>query len=142
MKDSALCPLTNMGTLRYLSLRSVSFTDASLHQFSSAAKLIHLGFRDAVLTDNGLNAFFPPAALEVLNLRGCWLLTEDALLHFCYKHPQIEVRHEIIETLDKGIFNYSSPSKVAAKSSQWKHKQGKLSLSPLGSEDIFLGKLS
>ncbi|KAK6137292.1 hypothetical protein DH2020_028964 [Rehmannia glutinosa] len=82
IKDTALCPLTKMAKLSYLSLQNVSLTDASLHLISSATKLKHLGVRDAVLTDGGLNSFIPPPALEVLDLRGCWLLTKDVLLHF------------------------------------------------------------
>ncbi|KAI3468614.1 hypothetical protein Pfo_025277 [Paulownia fortunei] len=136
--DAALCPLTNLGRLSYLSLRSVSLTNASLYLVSSAAKLIYLGVRDAVLTDTGLYGFIPPPALEVLDLRGCWLLTKDVLLHFCNKHPRIEVRHELVETLDKRNFHYASPSRGTVRTLEGKHKQGKLSMSPLRSDEIFL----
>ncbi|KAL8063990.1 hypothetical protein ABFS82_01G061700 [Erythranthe guttata] len=138
IKDAGLCPLTNMAKLSYLSLKNVSLTDASLHQISSSAKLMYLGFRDAVLTDTGLAAFVPPPALEVLDLRGCWLLTQDGILHFCHKHLQIEVKHRFVETLDKKNSPYSSPSRATTKSLQFKHKVGKLSVSPLKSDDIFL----
>ncbi|KAK6137283.1 hypothetical protein DH2020_028975 [Rehmannia glutinosa] len=140
IKDTALCPLTKMAKLSYLSLQNVSLTDASLHLISSATKLKHLGVRDAVLTDGGLNSFIPPPALEVLDLRGCWLLTKDVLLHFGHKHPQIELRHEFVETIDKRNFHYSSPSRVTMKRTlQSKQKQGKLSMSPCHrSDEIFL----
>ncbi|KAK4435467.1 hypothetical protein Salat_0710100 [Sesamum alatum] len=138
IKDAALHPLTNLGRLSYLSLRSVSLTDASLYHVSSAPKLVYLGVRDAVLTDSGLNCFIPPPTLEVLDLRGCWLLTKDMLSHFSHKHPEIEIRHEFIETLDKRNFQYSSPLRATMKNAQHKHKQGKPVNSPLKSDEIFL----
>ncbi|KAL2236704.1 uncharacterized protein LOC105179139 [Sesamum indicum] len=138
IKDAALHPLTNLGRLSYLSLRSVSLTDASLYHVSSALKLVYLGVRDAVLTDSGLNCFIPPPTLEVLDLRGCWLLTKDALSLFSHKHPQIEIRHELIETLDKRNFQYPSTSCTTTKNSQHKRRQGKPSTSPLRSDEIFL----
>ncbi|KAH6804381.1 hypothetical protein C2S51_032628 [Perilla frutescens var. frutescens] len=138
IKDAALSPLMNMNRLTYLSLRSVSLTDASLYHISSAAKLIHLGVRDAVVTNTGLDAFTPHTALEILDLRGCWLLTKDALLRFCQKHPQLEVRHEFVEVLDKRNFQYSSPSRVTTRTPKGKNKQGRLSMSPLRSDQIFL----
>ncbi|KAL0393670.1 UNVERIFIED_CONTAM: hypothetical protein Slati_4333200 [Sesamum latifolium] len=138
IKDAALHPLTNLGRLSYLSLQSVSLTDASLYHVSSAPKLVYLGVRDAVLTDSGLNCFIPPQTMEVLDLRGCWLLTKDALSLFSHKYPQIEIRHELVETLDKRNCQYSSPSRVTTKNSQHKHKQGKPSTSPLRSDEILL----
>lgn len=138
IKDAALSPLTNMSRLSYLSLRSVSLTDASLYHISSAAKLIHLGVRDAVVTDTGLDAFTAPTTLEILDLRGCWLLTKDVVLHFCQKHPQLEVRHEFLEVHDKRNFQNSSPSRATTKTPKSKDKQGRLSLSPLKSGQNFL----
>ncbi|PIN21006.1 hypothetical protein CDL12_06302 [Handroanthus impetiginosus] len=136
--DAALFPLMNLDKLIYLSLRSVSLTDASLYHISSAPKLIHLGVRDAVLTDGGLDSFIPPPAMEILDIRGCWLLTKDVILRFCHNHPQVDVRHELAEALDKRNFHYSSPSRGTMRTSQQKHKQGKLSVSPHRSDDIFL----
>ncbi|GFP86722.1 hypothetical protein PHJA_000816000 [Phtheirospermum japonicum] len=141
MKDSAIPPITKMSKLNYLSLGSVSLTDLSLHQISSSANLIHLGVRDAVLTDGGLISFIPPPALEVLDLRGCWLLTKDALLYFCDKYPHIELRHELVETIDRRNFDYSSASRAnMRRTSQSKHKQGKTkpSVSPVRSDGVFL----
>ncbi|PIN09204.1 hypothetical protein CDL12_18210 [Handroanthus impetiginosus] len=138
IKDAALFPLMNLDKLIYLSLQSVSLTDASLYRVSSASKLIHLGVRDAVLTDGGLDSFIPPPAMEVLDIRGSWLLTKDVLLRFCHKHPRVEVRHELVEALDKRNFHYSSPSRLTMRTSQHKHKQSKLSMSPHRPDDIFL----
>lgn len=138
IKDSALGPLTNMAKLGYLYLRSVSLTDASLYHIACAAKLIHLGVRDAVLTNTGLNAFVPPPSLEVLDLRGCWLLTKDALLLFSNKYPQIEVRHELAEMPDNKDLHISSPARVSTRIS----KQGKLSVLPLRSDQTLLGEIS
>lgn len=142
IKDAALSPLTNMSRLSYLYLRSVSLTDASLYHISSVVKLIHLGVCDAVVTDTGLDAFTPPTALEILDLRGCWLLTKDVVLHFCQKHPQLEVRHEFLEAHDKRNVRNSSPSRTTTKTPKIKDKQGRLSLSPLKSGPNFLGELS
>ncbi|XP_057802636.1 uncharacterized protein LOC131017917 isoform X1 [Salvia miltiorrhiza] len=134
IKDAAVRPLTNMSRLSYLSLRSVSLTDEALYHISSAAQLTHLGVRDAVVTDIGLDAFAPPTALEILDLRGCWLLTKDVLLRFCQKHPQLEVRHEF---LDK-IKEHSSPSRATTRTPKSKNRPGSLFAPPLGSGQNFL----
>ncbi|KAL6549858.1 hypothetical protein OROMI_020346 [Orobanche minor] len=137
IKDAAIPPLTKLGELRHLYLRSVSLTDVSLHHMSSSSKLMHLGVRDAVLTDGGLISFVPPP-LEVLDLRGCWLLTKDVLLHFFRKHPRIELRHELVERVDRRNLDYLSPSRVKVNmrsSSRLKQKQGKLT------DDNFLGEI-
>ncbi|KAL2550992.1 Leucine-rich repeat (LRR) family protein [Forsythia ovata] len=134
MQDAALCPLTSLGRLSYLSLGSGILTDASFYHVSSIPRLKSLGIRDAVLTDTGLDSFVPPPTLEVLDLRGCWLLTEDVLSFFCQKYPQIEVKHELVSTstTEKRNSSFLSPDKATARSLQYKHKQGKLSvLSPL-----------
>ncbi|KAL6556440.1 hypothetical protein OROGR_005728 [Orobanche gracilis] len=138
IKDAAISPLTKLGELRHLYLRSVSLMDVSLHHISSSSKLMHLGVRDAVLTDGGLISFVPPPPLEVLDLRGCWLLTKDVLLHFCRKHPQIELRHELVEIVDRRNHDYLSPSRVKVNtrsSSRLKQKQGKLT------DENFLGEI-
>ncbi|KAK3228040.1 hypothetical protein Dsin_007902 [Dipteronia sinensis] len=96
VKDVALCPLSSLRELRHLSFRSSSLTDASLYYLSSLSKLTSLGIRDTVLTNCGLGLFKPPSTLKLLDLRGCWLLTEDALLVFCKSYPEIEVRHEFV----------------------------------------------
>ncbi|KAG8375102.1 hypothetical protein BUALT_Bualt10G0065400 [Buddleja alternifolia] len=137
IKETALCPLTNLGTLTYLSLKSVSLTDASLYNVSSAPKLIYLGVRDAVLTYAGLNTFVPPPTLGVLDLQGCWLLTKDDIARFCHKHPQIEVRHELVVPLDKRNIHFSSPARL-----NMKHKQAKLSMSPAKSDELFVDNQS
>ncbi|KAK3016059.1 hypothetical protein RJ639_007546 [Escallonia herrerae] len=97
--DAALEPLSTFQGLRYLSLKSGFLTDMSLHHFSSIQELISLGIRDAVLTNAWLDSFHPPSTLKLLDLRGCWLLTEDILSTFCQKHPEIQTRHELIHAL-------------------------------------------
>ncbi|KAL3844482.1 hypothetical protein ACJIZ3_001885 [Penstemon smallii] len=137
VQDAALFPLASFGRLSYLSLRSVSLTDASLYHVSSVPNLIYLGFCDAVLTSAGLDCVNLPQTLEVLDMRGCWLLTIDVLIAFCQKHSQIEVKHELVDTLDKRDFRFSSPSRITTGPSKCKHKS-KLSMSPLRSDEIFL----
>ncbi|XP_051137342.1 uncharacterized protein LOC127255704 isoform X2 [Andrographis paniculata] len=95
--DTAVPALTTLVTLNHLSLRSVHLTDETLYHLSSAPNLKHLGICGAVLTDFGLSQFVPPRTLEVLDLDDCWLLTKDALVQFSYKHPRIELRHELFD---------------------------------------------
>ncbi|KAL1552033.1 hypothetical protein AAHA92_12881 [Salvia divinorum] len=129
IKDPALRPLANMSRLSHLSLRSVSLTNESLYHISSAEKLVHLGLRDTVVTDTGLAAFTPPPALEILDLRGCWLLSKEFVSRFCQKHPQLEVRHDLFETLDKRN-EYTSPSRATTRTPKGKNKQGNSSAPP------------
>ncbi|XP_073032657.1 uncharacterized protein [Primulina eburnea] len=137
IKDAALCPLSSFGRLSYLSLRTDSLTDACLYLASCVPKLIQFSVRDALLTNAGIDLFVPPPKLEVLDLRGCWLLTKDCLLSFCQKHPQIKVSHELVMTLDKGNSLYSSPPRDIM-SSQPKRKQEKLSMPIIKPDEIFL----
>ncbi|CAH9089657.1 unnamed protein product [Cuscuta epithymum] len=94
IKDEALAPLSSICKLRHLSLRRGPLTDACLYHLSKIENLINLAVCDVVLTNAGLYSFSPPSGLEVLDLSGCWLITEDAILSFCQKHPSIEIRHE------------------------------------------------
>ncbi|KAF9600364.1 hypothetical protein IFM89_008599 [Coptis chinensis] len=108
--DGALQPLSSMKDLMFLSLKSDFLTDASLLFLSSLLNLKFLGIRGAVLTNAGLLSFNPPPLLEILDLRDCWLLTEDALLSYCESYSQIEVRHEHIHncTAAQIVFHDSS----------------------------------
>lgn len=137
IQDAALCPLTSLSRLNHLSLRSGILTDASLYQVSSIPRLKYLAIRDSVLTDTGLDSFVPPM-LEVLDLRGCWLLTEDVLLFFCRKYPQIEVKHELVSTstTEKRNSSFLSPAQATSRSLQYKHKLGKLSVMSSLSFDV------
>ncbi|KZV31512.1 toll-like receptor 3-like [Dorcoceras hygrometricum] len=137
IKDIALGPLASLGRLSYLSLRTDSLTDASLDLASCVSELIHFSVRDALLTNAGIDSFVPPPKLEVLDLRGCWLLTKDCLLYFCQKHPQIKVRHELVTTLDKGNTCCLSPPRHIM-SSKPKRKQKKLLMRIIESDEIFL----
>ncbi|KAL3635691.1 hypothetical protein CASFOL_020238 [Castilleja foliolosa] len=136
IKDTAIFPIPKLSNLSYLSLQSASLTDLSLHQFSSSGKLTHLGVRDSVLTDGGIVSFVPPPTLEVLDLRGCWLLTQGVLLHFCNKYPHIELRHELVN------IDYSSPLRAnMRRTSQSKHKRQSKSkpyVSPVSLDETFL----
>ncbi|OIT00970.1 PREDICTED: uncharacterized protein LOC109229351 isoform X3 [Nicotiana attenuata] len=141
IKDSALAPLPSFRKLSYLFLRSGSLTDTSLHQLSSIRSLVTLGIRDGVLTNAGLIVFNPPPSMTILDIRGCWLLTEDALLSFQQKHRQVEVRHDLLSiALVKRLSIHSSLSQVTtSRTKLHKHKQGGPSASPLRSNrDSFL----
>ncbi|KAI7990075.1 Internalin I [Camellia lanceoleosa] len=131
--DAALPPLSGLQNLSYLSLKSYFLTDVSLYLLSSIPNLTNLSLQNAVLTNTGLYSFNPPAMLKTLDLRGCWLLTEDILLSFCKMHPQIEVSHEHVRFVqsDQGSSNSSSPSQGSFKSLPLKHKRGKMPVSPL-----------
>ncbi|KAE8677961.1 AMP-dependent synthetase and ligase family protein isoform 1 [Hibiscus syriacus] len=128
VRDPDLYPLSSCKELSHLSLRCVSLTDATLHHLSSLPKLTTLQVRDAVLTTSGLDAFSPPKTLRLLDLMGCWLLTEDAISLFLKKHPQVEIRHEVIQNLsaEQQIISSSpSSSQQFSKISRWNKKQEK-----------------
>ncbi|CDP12152.1 unnamed protein product [Coffea canephora] len=131
IKDAALFPLSSFHSLKHLSLQSGILTDESLPHFSAMQNLEHLSVRDAVLTSAGLDSFSPPPALRVLDLRGCWLLTEDAIFLFARKHSKLEVRHEHVSMSlsDTGGSSYLYPSEATSKTSQSKQRQ-KISLLP------------
>lgn len=92
-------PLGSFAALKYLYLKSDFLSDPALDALSAASSLIHLGFRGNILSNSGLLQFVPPATLCVLDLRGCWILTEHAVSTFCKRHPMIEVRHELMQEL-------------------------------------------
>ncbi|CAA7037405.1 unnamed protein product [Microthlaspi erraticum] len=127
LSDNALSPLSSLTGLTHLSLRSTSLTDFTLHNLSSLPNLVSLGVRDAVLTSIGLEKFKPPLTLRTLDLRGCWLLTKDAIAGFCKRHPHIKVRHEFAQessSLDQNrLLPRSSPQQSFAKTSRRKSNQ-------------------
>lgn len=130
IKDAAVDPLSNFQELRLLSLKSPSLTDISLYHLSSLPKIRNLGIRDAVLTDSGLFSFRPPATLEMLDLRGCWLLTEDAILSFRKRHPLIELRHEhVVSISDQTARHRLTPPRTFLRPPQVNQKQEKLIVS-------------
>lgn len=130
IKDEAVDPLSNFQELRLLSLKSPSLTDISLYHLSSLPKIRNLGIRDAVLTDSGLFSFRPPATLEMLDLRGCWLLTEDAILSFRKRHPLIELRHEhVVSTSYQTARLRLTPPRTFLRPPQVNQKQEKLIVS-------------
>ncbi|XP_059640872.1 uncharacterized protein LOC132283021 [Cornus florida] len=128
ISDAAVPPLSSFQELSHLSLKSGFLTDASLDHLSSIPKLTNLSIQDVVLTNAGIDSFNPPKTLKILDLRGCWLLTENVIMLFCKQHPQIEVRHELMHHIlqsDQEGSSYSSPSRVTPTTSQLK-KQGKM----------------
>ncbi|XP_031391098.1 uncharacterized protein LOC116203492 [Punica granatum] len=121
VEDDSLFPLSKLQQLRQLSLRNCSLTDISLHRLSPLTELKSLCFCDVVLTNHGLDSFKPPATLEMLDIRGCWLLTEDAISSFHEKYPQVVVRHELVPVLPQESESSSSctpPSRITSKSKQ------------------------
>uniref|UniRef100_A0A7N1A502 Uncharacterized protein n=1 Tax=Kalanchoe fedtschenkoi TaxID=63787 RepID=A0A7N1A502_KALFE len=121
--DEALLPLLGCKKLDCLLLRSASLTDMFLHHLSALPRLTVVGFRDAVLTNSGLQAFRPPVTLKSLDLRGCWLLTEDAMHNFCKSYPHIEVRHELLQMVPSN--SYKNPT---TRASPVKHKKERAAL--------------
>lgn len=97
--DESLRPLSKFQRLSHLLLRSPSFTDVSLSYLSILPRLKTLSIRDAVLTNQAFDLLKPAATLQKIDLRGCWLLTENGLSEFHRRFPQIEVRHELFHFL-------------------------------------------
>ncbi|KAM5572179.1 internalin I [Rosa sericea] len=122
--DAALYPLTSFPELSNLSLKSAYLTDISLNYVSSISKLTNVCIHDGVLTNSGLNSFKPPATLRMMDLRGCWLLTEDAIISFSKTHPQIEVWHDLvhISRSNQTVSNTARSSRATLKASQVKKK--------------------
>lgn len=131
--NEALFPLSSFQELRYLSLKSPSLADISLYHLSSVPKLTKLSICDAVLTSYALDMFKVPETLKLMDLRGCWLLTKEAILSFCRNHPQIEVRHELVTVLpfeENGHHHHSSPSRLTSRTMQATRKKEQTPLSP------------
>ncbi|KAL6177401.1 hypothetical protein ACLB2K_048927 [Fragaria x ananassa] len=122
--DAALYPLTSFPEFTHLSLKSASLTDFSLNYVSSISKLTNVCINDGVLTNSGLISCKPPATLRMMDLRGCWLLTEDAITSFSKIHPQIEVWHDLIHISppNQTISNAAPSSRSTLKTSQVKEK--------------------
>lgn len=141
VSDAALHPLIGLQQLTYLSLKSAFLTDMSLYVLQSLRKVTKLSLQDAVLTNAGIDSFNPPETLRTLDLWGCWLLTEDVLLQFCKRHPQIEVRHELVPNFqsDPDSSTSSTPSRSSLKMLQVKQKLGKMHVSQ-SNKNTFLGK--
>lgn len=99
VRDESLHPLGLLKGLTHLYLKSDFLSDVSFHTTSSLPDLRVLGFQGAVLTNSGLLSFRPPDRLQVLDLRGCWLLTKDGVSSFCESFPQIKVKHESAQML-------------------------------------------
>ncbi|KAL1222587.1 hypothetical protein V5N11_018955 [Cardamine amara subsp. amara] len=127
LSDTALSPLSSLTGLTNLSLKSTSLTDSTLHHLSSLPNLVSLGVRDAVLTNQGLEKFRPPLSLRTLDLKGCWLLTKDAISGLCKKYPQIKLIHDFAYesvSLDQNQpLPRSSPSQSFAKVARRRNNQ-------------------
>lgn len=132
IRDEALYPLSTFQELRYLSLKSASLADVSLDYLSSIPKLTNLSVCDAVLTNYGLDMFMVPETLKLLDLRGCWLLTEDTILSFCRNHPHVEVRHELgtVFPFNQNGLDHSSPFRSTSSTKQVAKKKDQIPVSP------------
>ncbi|XP_014510699.1 uncharacterized protein LOC106769551 [Vigna radiata var. radiata] len=132
VRDEALYPLSSFLELRYLSLKSASLADVSLYYLSSIPKLTNLSVCDAVLTNYGIDIFKAPETLKLLDLRGCWLLTEDTILSFCRRHPQVEVIHELgtVYPFNKNGPHHSSPSRSTSRTVQMAKKKDQAPVLP------------
>lgn len=144
IRDAALSPLSSFRRLSFLSLGSSYLTDASLPLLTHVQKLVHLGIHNAVLTNAGLDCFSPPPALKLLDLMGCWLLTEDGIRSFHKKHPNLEVRHDLVNLMpsNKDRSVSLSPSKTTSKISLAKQQRNMPISPPRVNNSPFVGKLS
>ncbi|KAJ3694612.1 hypothetical protein LUZ60_010092 [Juncus effusus] len=95
LKDEAIYPLLACKKLKYLYLKSEYLSDASFQILASLPNLKFLGFRGAVLTDSAFLSFSPQETLEKLDLRECWLLSENVIKMFCEKYDKVELVHEL-----------------------------------------------
>ncbi|XVE64695.1 hypothetical protein DITRI_Ditri07aG0121800 [Diplodiscus trichospermus] len=114
VRDPYFYPLSSFKELCDLSLKCASLTDATLHHLLCLPKLTNLHVCEAVLTNSGLDTFSPPTTLRLLDLMGCWLLTEDSISSFLRKHPQVEIRHEAVQNFSsewQNIFHHSCSKK-------------------------------
>ncbi|XP_002509956.2 leucine-rich repeat receptor-like serine/threonine-protein kinase SKM1 [Ricinus communis] len=131
VRDAAVAPVSSFQELSHLSLKSASLADETLYHLSSLSKLTSLVIGDAVLTNCGLDLFRPPVALKMLDLRGCWLLTEEAISSFCTKHPAIKLRHELlnVSSPNESSSYRASPSRILSRPPHVSRKQGKMPVS-------------
>ncbi|XP_021757655.1 F-box/LRR-repeat protein 13-like [Chenopodium quinoa] len=133
VNDAAVYALLGSGELSHLSLNSTALTDKCLEYLSQVKKLVRLSIQGTLLTNGAVESFNPPVTLEVLDLRGCWLLTIDSLRSFCKKYPGIRVRHDHL-SLASADLNCSVPnaalSQKSLKASKLKQREGKSSVSP------------
>ncbi|XP_077227945.1 leucine-rich repeat (LRR) family protein isoform X2 [Tasmannia lanceolata] len=128
VRDEALHPLRVLRELDHLALKSDFLSDMSLHILSYFPKLKSVGIQGSVLSNDGLLSFKPPAMLQMLDIRECWLLTGDAIVAFCKKYPSINVRHELVQvpSADPNVGDGSPPLRGATRATQSRIKRGKL----------------
>ncbi|KAJ4733986.1 Leucine-rich repeat (LRR) family protein [Rhynchospora pubera] len=96
LKDEAIKPLSKLRNLKYLNLRSEYLSDSSFLTLASISGLKYLGYQGAVLTDSGFLSYVPHEDLKKLDLRDCWLLTQEAISWFCKRYPNIDLEHELV----------------------------------------------
>lgn len=95
LRDEAIRPLLNLRNLKYLYLKSEYLSDSSFLTLASLSCLKILGFQGAVLTDSGFLSYVPHENIQKLDLRDCWLLTQEAISLFCKRYPMIDLVHEL-----------------------------------------------
>lgn len=95
LRDEAINPLLNLRNLEYLYLKSEHLSDSSFQMLASLSGLKCLGFQGGVLTDSGFLSYVPHESLKKLDLRDCWLLTQEAISSFCKRYPKIDLVHEL-----------------------------------------------
>ncbi|KAB1209885.1 hypothetical protein CJ030_MR6G029275 [Morella rubra] len=68
----------------------------------------------------------------MMDLSGCWLLTEDAISSFCKTYPQIEVRHELVHVLPSNQIGSgrASSSRLTSRTLPVNQKLGNMLISP------------
>lgn len=118
MRDEYLSALAGCKEMKYLTLKCAFLTDVTLQHLSSLPKLTELSVYEAVVTNTGVEKFTPPPTLSILDLRGCWLLTENVISLFKQRHPHIEVRHELAPPASES--DPSSSNHFTPPRSSWK----------------------
>ncbi|KNA13231.1 hypothetical protein SOVF_118760 [Spinacia oleracea] len=134
INDAVVHVLQGSEELSHLSLNSTLLTDKCLEYLSQVKKLVSLSIQGTLLTNAALELFNPSVTLELLDLRGCWLLTIDSLTSFCKKHPRVKVRHDHLFTTSVN-HNSSTPNlallQKGMKASKVKQRDRKSSVSPI-----------
>lgn len=144
LRDEALHPLASLKGLKSLFLKGNFLSNDSLDITSNLPNLKCLGFREALLAYSELCLFKPPKMLNVLDLRGSWILSKDEVLQLCKMFPQIEVKHELkpanIYNDRSNVLGSSSSSPFSEQIMKSSSTHLQLSQLSLNSNEKFAGK--